>query len=604
MRGPKLFFCAVVLSILALSVNEATASPMIAHVGDATVVLTLSPDPPQVGKVRATVEASGAPAATLARTQVTFASSMPSMSMSGPSGTALPAPGIPGRWTFEFSAASATGWNVVLHFTGGLRGDAKFDYVVAGAPSANGSMSSMPGMNGGHEDAWRIAALALAVLLGLGLIAAFWKPGWISRPTLALAVIGLVVVVGFAALQSRFAPPAMDMAAMQNVPGSAPLPVTLATAKASTMNAALAAPGSIQAYFTQDIAARVPGLLADFTAYNGARVFAGETLALLQEPELGAQAQAALAGAQSDAAAAEAAMIEAHHHAPNELAIAEANAQAKQERAGYWRDEIRREKILLDNGAVSQQEYQDERAQAVAAFSDAAAAQRSVGDAMADILMKRQEATSALEKAASSGAAAQAASIMAGYTQIISPDNAVVVKRLVDPGTYVQAGTPVLRVAVIGKVRIQANVPQEDLQSVRVGAPMLARLPGGRTIDARVTSIQPAADPTTHTAIVESVVENPGGRLMPGTFVSVVIRGVPMRQRKGTAVPSAAIVGAGPGTVIWLDVNGTAHRVPVRVYSDDGVTAEVIGDVHGGDSVIVQGAADLEEGVPVSGSPS
>jgi len=589
------------LAVIAINPDAARASPMVARVGGATVMLTQSPDPPQVGNVRATVDVSGLPAATLAQTRVTFSSSMPAMSMSGPAGTATQSAGTPGHWTFEYSAAYASAWNLVLHFSGGLRGNAPFDFVVGGGSQA---ATAMAGMSGGHEDAWRIAALALAVLLGIAAIAAFWKPGWISKPTLALVVTALIVVIGFAALQSHFAPAPMDMTAMQKVPGSAPVPVTLAIARTSPMNSAIAAPGSIQAYLTQDIAARVPGLLADFTAYNGARVFTGETLALLEEPELGAQAQAASAAAQSDAAAAQAAMIEAHHHAPNALAIAEADARAKQERAIYWSDEIRREKMLLDNDAVSQQDYQDERAQAVAAFSDAASAQRSVEDAMADIAMKRNEAESALAKAASSGAAAQAASIMAGYTQIVSPDNAVVIRRLVDPGTYVQAGTPVLRVAVISRVRVQANIAQEDLQFVQVGAPMVATLPGGQAIRARITSIQPATDPATHTAIVEAVVDNPNGLLVPGTFVRVVIRGIPTRQRNGVDVPSAAIVGAGTDTVIWMDVNGTAHRVPVRVYSDDGVTAQVIGDVHGGDRVIVEGAADLEEGVPIAGTSS
>ncbi|HEV2038365.1 MAG TPA: efflux RND transporter periplasmic adaptor subunit, partial [Candidatus Eremiobacteraceae bacterium] len=302
----------------------------------------------------------------------------------------------------------------------------------------------------------------------------------------------------------------------------------------------------------------------------------------------------------SDTAAAGAAMIEAHHHAPNAIRIAQADAAAKAERANYWRAEMRREKMLLDNGAVSQQEYEDEQAQAAAAYADAESARRQQQDAVASLEMAQQQAISAEQRAVSSGAAAQAAAVMAGYTRIVAPGDGIVVKRLVDPGTYVQAGTPVLRIAVINKARIQANVAQEDLSAIRTGSRLDATLPSGRVVHAMVTSVQPAADPSTHTAQVEAIVDNPDGRLVPGTYVRVTIFGTSVRSRFGVSVPSAAIVGAGPDTVVWTDVKGAAHRVPVKVLSDDGTAAQVTGDLKSGDRVVVEGAADLEEGMPIA----
>lgn len=610
MNVTRLFFCALMLSTLAAAAPRmASASPMVATVGNARVTFALTPDPPIPGPERATVTVTGVSAQTLASTTLTYDSSMPAMSMTGTSGTATPVAGAPGRWTFQLPVATATQWAIALRFAGGLKGTVKFTFDVAGEPSAAAG-SSMATINGGHEDAWRGAAFALAILLALGALAAWLVarslnrsgrvPDWLNRSTMMLAAVAVVVVIGAALAQSRFAAPSMDMSAMSNVRGSAPIPVTLARAKASSQDLAIAAPGMIQALFTQDVVARAPGVLRDFTAYNGTRVFAGETLALLEEPELGAQAVAAQAGARSDTASARAAMIEARRHAPNAIRIAQADAAAKAERANYWRAEMSREKMLLDNGAVSQQEYEDERAQAAAAYADAESASRQRQDAVANLEMAQQQAVSAEQRALSSGAAAQAAAVMAGYTRIVAPNDAMVVKRLVDPGTYVQAGTPVLRLAVIGKARIQANIAQEDLAAVRVGALLDAGLPDGRVVHARVTSVQPAADQTTHTAVVEAVVENPGGRLIPGTYVRVVIRGVRSAVRNAVSVPSAAVVGSGAETAVWLDVNGTAHRVPVRIISDDGTTAQVAGEIKAGDRVVVEGAGDLEEGIPIA----
>jgi len=607
-KSLDLFFCTLVLSALALTPATAAASPMIGNIGNARVLLSLSPDPPQPGTEVVTIGVDGVIQSALAKTTVTYSSAMPTMSMSGAAGTAVRVAGQPNRWTFQLPMAEATQWALTLHFSGGFTGSASFAFDVVGAPTGSGG--AMAAMGTGHEDVWRGLALALAILIALGALAALLTarslnangrmPHWLNRSTVTLAAIAVIVVILTAVFQIRFTPPSMDMSAMSNVQGSAPIPVTLARAERLSFSPVIAAPGEIQALLTEDVAARAPGILRDFTAYNGTHVFAGETLAFLEEPELDAQSSAASASARSDQAAAAAAMIEAHHHAPNELATAQADAAAKAERSRYWQSEMRREKLLLDNGAVSQQEYDDEKAQAAAAYSDAASAVRGVHDAMANLEMTQQQALSAQERAASSGAAAEAAVIMAGYTRIVAPSDGIVVKRLVDPGSYVQSGALVLRIAVINKARIQANVAQEDLSGIRAGSRLDATLPSGRVIRALVTSIQPAADPTTHTAQVEAIVDNSDGRLVPGTYVRVLIFGPSLRSRSGVSVPSAAIVGAGPDTVVWTDVDGAAHRVPVKVLSDDGTTAQIAGEVNSGDRVVVEGADDLEEGIPIA----
>ena len=609
MKSHNLFFCALLLSYLAVAPAPSMASPMFANIGHARVTISLSPDPPQLGTEVVTIGVEGIAQGALAKTTVTYSSGMPAMSMSGAAGTAARDVGQPNRWTFQLPMAEATQWALTLHFSGGFTGSARFVFDVVGGVSS-ASSGQMASMGTGHEDVWRGLALALAVLIALGALAALVTvrslsahrrmPQWLNRSTVTLAAVAVIVVIVAAAIQSRFAPPSMDMSAMSNVQGAAPIPVTLGRVLHLSSGPVIAAPGAIQALLTEDVAARAPGILRNFTAYNGTHVSAGQTLAYLEEPELGAQASAASASARSDQAAAEAAMIEAHHHAPNELATAQADAAAKAERSRYWQSEMRREQVLLENGAVSQQEYDDEKAQAAAAYADAESAMRGVHDAMANLEMTQQQAVSAQERASSSGAAAEAAGIMAGYTRVVAPSDGIVVKRLADPGSYVQAGTPVLRIAVINKARIQANIAQEDLSAIRTGSRLDATLPSGRVIHALVTSVQPAADPITHTAQVEAIVDNSDGRFVPGTYVRVVIFGTSLRSRSGVSVPSAAIVGAGPDTFVWTDVNGSARRVPVSVLSDDGTTAQVAGNIQSGDRVVVEGAADLEEGMPIA----
>jgi RND family efflux transporter MFP subunit len=177
----------------------------------------------------------------------------------------------------------------------------------------------------------------------------------------------------------------------------------------------------------------------------------------------------------------------------------------------------------------------------------------------------------------------------------------VVVKRLVDPGVYVQVGTPIARIAVVDRLRLQANVAQSDLPNVVQGALLVATLPDGRTVRGRVTSVSPLADASTRTGTVEAIIDNPSRNLLPGGFVRVKIQTRDERVAGTIMVPSAAIVGSGDAAAVWADVNGTAHRVLVTIVHDDGTTARITADdLNAKSRVVVDGAASLEEGQPIA----
>lgn len=68
--------------------SAALASPLVVPVGTVQAVLALTPDPPQTGHVSADHSLRGVSPEALSRTNASFSSSMPAMSMAGPSGVA------------------------------------------------------------------------------------------------------------------------------------------------------------------------------------------------------------------------------------------------------------------------------------------------------------------------------------------------------------------------------------------------------------------------------------------------------------------------------------------------------------------------------------
>jgi RND family efflux transporter MFP subunit len=657
-----------VLSFIALPL-AGLAAPTTEPIGAASATLTFIPDPPHMGINHAVITLSGDSPQHIARTKAAFGTRMPAMSMSGPSGTARQTG--PGRWEFDATLGMAAAWDISVKFSGDISGTVVFPVtvgatsgeghasggsmagmkmsggdhagMVAGQTEQGGSMHgmAMPGMPGmsdasdGSSDVWKTAAIAMLALIVIGGVAL--RVGRQSVGLFAGLTVAAVTVVGLGLSQEHFfdANPAVamssitsDMSSMADVHGSGPIPITVARVRGSdTLDPTIAAPGSVQPYLTQDVVARSSGLLSDFTLYTGDRVRSGQIIARLDEPELGSRAAAAAADARAQRAAAEGAMIEAHHHAPNAVVIARneasaaqrdldaarADVAAKREQTRYWRAELAREGQLLAAGAVSEQEYADERAQAAAAEAALSTAQdhvaslgenlqakrTKISDAQADVEIMLAKADEMRALAAQAGSNAATEATIASYRDVIAPNDGIIIKRMVDPGVYVQAGTVLARVAVLDHLRVQAQLAQDQLPGVTIGTPLQAVLSSGVAVRGRVSSIQPVADPATHTATVEAIVENPNHALLPGGFVNVTLRPITKAMPRMMQVPSVAIVGSGAAAGVWTIVDGTAHRVPVKIISDDGTTATIEGHLTRGAPVAVEGASTLEEGEAV-----
>lgn len=508
---------------------------------------------------------------------------------------------------------------------------------------------------------------------------------------------------------------AMDMSAMRPPTGAAL--VSLGQARRGTAGEVVTYTGTVRAWNEQDIAPRIVGTLLTVPVYPGDRVRQGQLIAQLDSAELSAKTAQAVQEAQGAQAAAQVAQVtrRLHQQATVDMAsrqleaatagVSEAQAQAQaasdmvpeaksalqsaQANAAYWQTEIVREKGLADAGAASRQEYQSEFAQAQAAQSGVAGAQAKVRQARADADAAQARARQAGRQAeaardarrvaeadlvvaagqtaqaqAGAGAArdaAREAAIVSGYARIVSPAGGVVVSRPVAPGTLVQPGMTILRIAEIDRVRVQAHVAAADLAHVRVGAPVQIISQGGgnaQPISARVTSVFPAADEQTRTAIVEAVVANPQHRLLPGAFVTM--RLATSAPSRGLLVPASALVSSGGAPAVWVaqtagDAAGarpavyecqtchmrfsaaqakknhyrdtmdggrlvlvsspggtgageagamTAHAVAVRAGASDGASVEVTGAGLGaGQSVVTHGQAGLTEGVRIAAVP-
>jgi RND family efflux transporter MFP subunit len=108
---------------------------------------------------------------------------------------------------------------------------------------------------------------------------------------------------------------------------------------------------------------------------------------------------------------------------------------------------------------------------------------------------------------------------------VYSPIAGTVVEKTIAEGQYVQVGEAPFTVADLSVVWMVAQVYEDEVSLVRLGAPVEIRsiAEPGRTFEGHVSFIAPTVDRSTRTVAVRVDVPNPRGLLKPGMYVTARI---------------------------------------------------------------------------------
>src|SRR4029077_14365654 len=99
-------------------------------------------------------------------------------------------------------------------------------------------------------------------------------------------------------------------------------------------------------------------------------------------------------------------------------------------------------------------------------------------------------------------------------------------------------------IADLSTVWVQAQVFQNDLERIKIGAPAMLTVNTypGRTFTGRVDFVYPQVDMDTRTAKVRVVFSNPGLQLKPGMFVNVSLKDLIANQ---LVIPATGVLQSG-----------------------------------------------------------
>jgi membrane fusion protein (multidrug efflux system) len=341
-------------------------------------------------------------------------------------------------------------------------------------------------------------------------------------------------------------------------PAAAPPPpeVRIVVVAAQPIPNSIELPGRLQAIRISEVRARVDGIIQRRLYTEGTDVRAGQPLFAIDARPMRAQANAVAAA----------------------LARAEATAANAEQ-------DVTRYKGLVEQQALSQQEY------------DAAIAR--LRTAQADVAQRRAEVA--------------AARLNLGYTTVTAPIDGRAGRAEVTEGALVSGaqGTLLTRIEQLDPIYANFSQPSSAILDLRKKlnanpASKVAKVPVHIVLEdgtpyrmvGYLDFLDMSIDEATGTAALRAQIPNPQRALLPGQFVRVRVdagvrpNGMRLPQRAVTLTPNG-------GTVMVVGAKNMAEVRPVKLGILEGDSWVIEGGLTPGESVIIDGLQKVAPGSPV-----
>jgi Cu(I)/Ag(I) efflux system membrane fusion protein len=188
-----------------------------------------------------------------------------------------------------------------------------------------------------------------------------------------------------------------------------------------------------------------------------------------------------------------------------------------------------------------------------------------------------------------------------GVVTITTPISGVIQTLDARQGVTLATGQTLAQVNGLGRVWLNAAVPEARAGDVRIGQNATATLTSfpGETFAGRVIAILPTAQADSRTLTVRIELANRGGRLRPGMFATVALGG---DARPALLVPSEAVIRTGTRTLVMLAANdGRYHPAEVRTGREAGGQTEILAGLADGEKVVASGQFLLDSEASLTG---
>lgn len=192
------------------------------------------------------------------------------------------------------------------------------------------------------------------------------------------------------------------------------------------------------------------------------------------------------------------------------------------------------------------------------------------------------------------------AETMVGYTKVTAPFAGVITRKHADVGDLAAPGKPLLEIEDSSALRLEADVPEAVISNLKLGDKLPVRISAlEKELEGNVGEIAPAADPNSRTFLVK--LDLPGASaLRAGQFGRVAM---PVGETSALRIPISAVVQRGQMEIVFVVSDGKAHLRLVKSGKRLGAEVELVSGISAGEKVVVENAAALSDGQPLTVMP-
>jgi RND family efflux transporter MFP subunit len=338
--------------------------------------------------------------------------------------------------------------------------------------------------------------------------------------------------------------------------------------------------GQFQPYQVVDVHPKVTGFMVKINVDIGDRVRKGQTLAVLEVPELNAQ----LRGTVFEVQRAKDDLLRAQHEVKRAEAV-HSSLHADYERL--------LETSKAQPGLIAQQELDDAESKDLSSESqvDAAKAAAAAAEQHTEVAHTDNDRVQALKN----------------YTNVEAPLDGVIVWRYADTGALIQSGTnsneqdiPIVRLSQSGLLRLRMPIPENDVQFVHLGDPIQVRVDAiGRSFTGKIVRFTRDVNFETRTMETEIDVDNQDLSISPGMYANTQMQ-LAIAAHVTTIPVEALVLNGNRESVYSLDAGNRVRIRNVEVGLRGSKLAEVKSGIQPGDKVILGGQENYVEGEEVA----
>jgi len=331
------------------------------------------------------------------------------------------------------------------------------------------------------------------------------------------------------------------------------VPVEVETVTTGSIEQTVELTGWLQASQTVDIASKVAGRLESLQLVSdnntpipleeGARVKKGQQIAVIDHDTYVAQVD-----------------------------VAKATVQARQVELADAEREKKRIIGLYEGGSATQQS----RDKAMTA-ADLAAAGLSMAQANLDLaLVNLREST------------------------IVSPIDAVVTAKHIDQGNLIRIGDRIATIADLETVKVVVSIAEKQGAAIVQGTParITVDVYPDKVFEAKVYSVYPALDPSTHTIQIEIRLDNTDMLLKPGMFARVTL--ITQAKKDVVVVPRDVVLG---GKIdehyVYVVEDKFARKRIVKLGIAQSDKYQIVEGLKAGEKIVVNGMNFLKDGIRI-----